>query len=270
MKTLFKQGFEVYKSLTDDMKQALGLKAYADQLSYITQVFKDVNEYLDEKQKETVKKLNTAYEQSVDGLDKAYHVVSAIKEQAKTLARVLSSSVPEESRPKKMWDACRYFSRFAKQTEAKVSKAEQKLKEAGITLNQIGAEIDSIMSKLETVQENFVEEKRAEQQKKRAEAYGGAAAGIVGGFVGLVISYSIAAGVTEGMTIPQIEKRFKEQRDKISGYIAGFSKMSRDTATLAKQIDAKSHSGHYGVMIQLHFGFVINVIISGSVYSLVL
>ena len=29
-------------------------------------------------------------------------------------------------------------------------------------------------------------------------------------------------------------------------------------------------SGHYGVMIQLHFGFVINVIISGSVYSLVL
>ena len=45
--------------------------------------------------------------------------------------------------------------------------------------------------------------------KLRKEAYGGAAAGIAAGLFGLIISYSIAAGVLEGKLIPELTKKLK-------------------------------------------------------------
>jgi hemolysin E len=46
--------------------------------------------------------------------------------------------------------------------------------------------------------------------KVRAEAYGGAAAGVVLGPFGLIISYAVAAGIVEGKLIPELEQKFGE------------------------------------------------------------
>ncbi|TLP80878.1 hemolysin E, partial [Streptococcus pneumoniae] len=45
--------------------------------------------------------------------------------------------------------------------------------------------------------------------KIRKEAYAGAAAGVVAGPFGLIISYSIAAGVVEGKLIPELKNKLK-------------------------------------------------------------
>lgn len=49
--------------------------------------------------------------------------------------------------------------------------------------------------------------------KIRKEAYGGAAAGVVAGPFGLIVSYSIAAGVVEGKLIPELKKKLKSVQD---------------------------------------------------------
>ena len=70
-------------------------------------------------------------------------------------------------------------------------------------------------------------------------AYGSALVGLIAGPCGLIISYSIAAGVTEGLTIPQIEADFAKQRKIMAGYITGFEKMHTETEELKQEIDAK-------------------------------
>jgi hemolysin E len=49
---------------------------------------------------------------------------------------------------------------------------------------------------------------QAQVDKLRKEAYAGAAVGVIGGPLGLLIAYSIAAGVLEGQLIPQLRKGF--------------------------------------------------------------
>ena len=235
---LLKQGLEVYSSLKDDMSRALGLKEYAEHLSRIVQSFKDVNKYLDESEKAILEKLTAAHDKSQEGLDKAAVVVTVIKEQSASLVSVLEPSGVGTDQ-EKMWAACQYFSAFAKDMEEKVKEAEDALREASNILEGAQNELLSIVNTLKRVQDQFVREKQAAQASARAAAYGGAAAGLILGPIGLIISYSIAAGVTEGLTIPDIEADFQTQRNTISGYIGGFKKMSEETKELQEQLDAK-------------------------------
>ncbi|ENO4813871.1 TPA: hemolysin HlyE, partial [Shigella sonnei] len=50
---------------------------------------------------------------------------------------------------------------------------------------------------------------QSQVDKIRKEAYAGAAAGVVAGPFGLIISYSIAAGVVEGKLIPELKNKLK-------------------------------------------------------------
>ena len=238
MPELLKQGMEVYESLKDDMSRALGLKEYAEQLSRIVQSFKDVNKYLDESEKAILEKLNEAHDKAQEGLDKACIVVTVIKEQSSVLVSVLEPS-EDETAHEKMWAACQYFAGFAKDMEEKVKEAETALRDASNILRGAQSELLSIVNTLKRVQDQFVKEKQAAQASARAIAYGSAAAGLILGPIGLIISYSIAAGVTEGLTIPDIEADFAKQRQTISGYIEGFKKMSEETKELQEQLEAK-------------------------------
>ena len=235
---LLKQGMEVYKSLKDDMSRALGLKKYAEHLSNIVQTFKEVNKYLDESEKAIMEKLTTAHARAQEGMDKAAVVVTVIKEQSGALVSVLDPSAVGTDQ-EKMWAACQYFSSFAKEMEEKVKEAEDALREASNILQGARNELLAIVNTLKRVQDQFVKEKKEAQAAARAEAYGGAAAGLIFGPIGLIISYSIAAGVTEGLSIPNIEKDFQAQRDTISGYIKGFEDMSAETKALQEKLDAK-------------------------------
>ena len=238
MPELLKQGLEVYNTLKDDMQKAMGLKQYAEHLSQIVQAFKEVNKYLDESEKAIIQKLTGAHDKAQEGLDKATVVVTVIKEQSNALASVLHPSGVGTDQ-EKMFAACQYFSSFAKDMEKKVEDAERALRDASNILEAAQNDLSSIVSTLKRVQDQFINEKKAAESKARAAAYGGAAAGLIFGPIGLIISYSIAAGVTEGLTIPDIEKDFETQRETITGYINGFKSMSAETKALQKKLDSK-------------------------------
>ena len=235
---LLNQGLKVYYTLKDDVQKALGLKAYAEHMSHITQILKEVNQHLDENEREIARKLDEAYDLSQKGMEKATVVVSVIREQSNALALVLSDTVPG-AKHDKLWAACQYFSGFAKDIEVKVNEAQDVLREASSKLYSTRNDIRSIIKTLERVQNNFIAERKAAEATTRAGAYTGALAGLIAGPIGLIISYSIAAGVTEGLTIPQIEADFANQREIISGYIDGFENMYSETEALQKSLDTK-------------------------------
>lgn len=54
---------------------------------------------------------------------------------------------------------------------------------------------------------------KSKVDKIRKDAYGGAAAGVIAGPFGLIISYSIAAGVVEGKLIPELVKKLNEVKN---------------------------------------------------------
>ena len=235
---LLKQGLKVYDTLKDDVQKALGLKAYAEHMSHITQILKEVNQHLDENEREITRKLDEAYNLSQKGMEKATVVVSVIREQSSALALVLSDTAPG-AKHDKLWAACQYFSGFAKDIEVKVNEAQDVLREASSTLYSTRNDIRSIIKTLQRVQSTFIAERKAAEAATRAGAYTSALAGLIAGPLGLIISYAITAGVTEGLTIPQIEEDFANQREIISGYIDGFENMYSETEALQKSLDTK-------------------------------
>ena len=237
---LLKEGLEVYKTLKDDMQRALGLKQYAEHLTNIVETFRKVNEYLNESEKAVLDKLNSAHRLAQEGLDKAAVVVTVIKEQSRTLVLVLDPSTTGTDQ-EKMFGACQYFATFAKAMEEKVKEAEDALREASDILHNAQSELTSIVNTLQRLQNQFIEERKKAEAEARREAYGGAAAGIILGPIGLILAYSIAAGVTEGHTIPEIEEDFKRQRKRMAGYIEGFEKMWEQTKELQEGLDGKRH-----------------------------
>ena len=238
MPELLKQGLEVYNTLKADMQKALGLKAYAKHLTHITRALKEINEHLDDKQQAIAKKLDKAYGLSQEGMEKATVVVSIIKTQCSALVELLSESNPGEKHDK-LWSACQYFSGFAKEMDVKVNEAQDVLRKASHTLYSTQNDIRTIIDTLKRVQDNFIAEEKAAAAKVRTEAYTGAMAGLVAGPLGLIISYSIAAGVTEGLTIPNIEEDFANQQKTLDGYVDSFEEMQSETKDLQERLDTK-------------------------------
>ena len=238
MENWFERGLVVYKGLKEDMQKALGFKEYAEQLSHITLTLKSVNKHLDAEERAIVDKLDKAYELAQEGLEKATVVVTVIKEQSSALLRTLSEATPGADH-QKMFTACLYFSAFAKVTEVKVREAQDVLRKASIALYTSLNDIRSIIKTLKRVHNQFIQAKRAAQARARTGAYLGALAGLIAGPCGLIISYSIAVGITEGLTIPQIEADFAKQRRTMARYISGFENMYTETEELQEEIDTK-------------------------------
>ena len=236
--SLLEQGLNVYNTLREEIQKALGLKAYAEHMTRITQTLKEVNKYLDENEQKIAKKLDEAYNLTQKGLEKATVVVSVIREQCSALSLVLSDVVPGQKYDK-LWAACQYFSTFAKDIEVKVNEAQDALREASGELYSARNDIRSIIKTLKRVHEEYIEERKAAEAAARAGAYPSALAGLLAGPIGLIISFSIAAAVTEAHTIPKIEEDFANQRKIISGYIDGFENMYSETETLQKRLDEK-------------------------------
>ena len=72
---------------------------------------------------------------------------------------------------------------------------------------------------------------QSQVDKIRKEAYAGAAAGIVAGPFGLIISYSIAVGVVEGKLIPELKNKLKSVQNF-------FTTLSNTVKQANKDIDA--------------------------------
>ena len=94
-----------------------------------------------------------------------------------------------------------------------IGKAITKLEASTKSFNDAQGLITTLTNQLDTDFKQGSSYYKAAVQKVRIQAYCGAATGVVFlGPIGLAISYSIAAGVTEGHLIPKLEKAFNETK----------------------------------------------------------
>jgi hemolysin E len=94
--------------------------------------------------------------------------------------------------------------------EKKLGDAQTSLQESSISFNGAAGEISTLKTQLSndfTAGSTYYE---GQVNKLRTEAYAGAAVGLVAGPFGLIISYSIAAGVVEGQLVPALMAKFDE------------------------------------------------------------
>lgn len=108
----------------------------------------------------------------------------------------------------------------------------KKMSDGQAQLEQCSMNFNNVAGKLTTLQSRLVNDFDAKSSyfqgkvnKLREEAYGGAAVGILAGPFGLIISYSIAAGVVEGQIIPQL----KEKMGSVKKFYDDLAKTIDDT-----------------------------------------
>lgn len=233
---LFKQGLLIYEGFLNGMERAQGLKQYAENLSHIMQIMNEVNNDLTDQERELAKTLGEAYELSQKGMDKAVFMVTMIEQQSSLLALILAETGPGSDK-EKLFTACASFATFAKDVDSKLSEARDALRDASTKLFSAQNGINSIVNTLKRVHDNFIDKQKKAVARQRSEVYGAAAVGILAGPIGLLISYGIASGVLEGMTIPEIKKDFERQRGRVSGYVADLKKMRSETKDLLDELD---------------------------------
>lgn len=96
----------------------------------------------------------------------------------------------------------------------------KKMDAAQTKLLQSSASFNNAAGKLTTLHSRFTNEfdsKSSYYQGKvnqiRTEAYAGAAAGVIGGPLGLIIAYAIAASTVEGKLIPELNQKLNEVKN---------------------------------------------------------
>ncbi len=92
----------------------------------------------------------------------------------------------------------------------KMNEAQEALGKSSKSFNEASGQLSVLTTQLS---QDFAEGSsyyNNQVDKLRKEAYGGAAAGVIGGVFGLIVSYSIAAGVLEGELIPALKRKFQE------------------------------------------------------------
>ena len=175
-------------------------------------------------------------------MQKAIVAVSVIKSQCDVLLAVLQQNVPAEQQKEKFYTACVYFGAFAKDIEVKITEAENELVSASSKLYEARLKIVTVTDTLKMVHDTLSSEMEEAVAKQRATSYGAAIVGAILGPIGLIISYSIAAGVTEGKTVNDLRQQFTEQRGKVSKYIKDFDVMKNNTDSLKASLDKKKDS----------------------------
>lgn len=110
----------------------------------------------------------------------------------------------------------------------KMTVAQASLHASSKSFNDASGHISSLRTQLNN---DFVEGSNyydMQVDKLRKEAYGGAAVGLVLGPFGLLISYSIAAGVLEGKLIPALKEKLEEMKEHFEALEGIISKASDD------------------------------------------
>ncbi|EER6637145.1 hemolysin HlyE [Escherichia coli] len=113
----------------------------------------------------------------------------------------------------------------------KLNEAQKSLLVSSQSFNNASGKLLALDSQLTN---DFFRKKQLFQSqvdKIRKEAYAGAAAGVVAGPFGLIISYSIAAGVVEGKLIPELKNKLKSVQNF-------FTTLSNTVKQANKDIDA--------------------------------
>lgn len=105
-----------------------------------------------------------------------------------------------------------------------------KLEAASRSFNEADGELTVLHKRLTEDFDTKSQYFNAQVDKIRKEAYAGAAAGVVAGPFGLIIAYSIAAGVVEGKLIPELKERMVSVKAFFERIQADITKTQTDIA----------------------------------------
>lgn len=89
----------------------------------------------------------------------------------------------------------------------KMTISQKKLADSSMTFNKASGQLVELNERLKSEFNSNSSYYKTQVEKIRKEAYAGAAAGIAAGPFGLMISYSVAAGVVEGKLIPALNEK---------------------------------------------------------------
>lgn len=92
----------------------------------------------------------------------------------------------------------------------KMTAGQVRLQQSSTNFNSVAGKLTTLYSRLTNDFDSASSYYQGKVDKIRKEAYAGASVGVVGGPFGVIISYSIAAGVVEGKLIPELTNRFEE------------------------------------------------------------
>lgn len=232
---LMKEGISTAKELKDAFDGVLGLKQYAETLEKIVDTMSKVNDQLEEKNKEIAEKFTIAHNESHAALLQADTVIKVIKKQTENFIRVVETpGIPAAVH-------IDVFLTFLTEIQPVVDKASKDLQTARGSLTVAINRVPNLLTNLEALKNKAINEQKRAEATQRAESYGWAAVGVLFGPVGLVVSYSIAAGVTEGCLIENIEKAFEKQKSLMDGYKSDFESMKNNAEALKTKIDGKAN-----------------------------
>ena len=238
---LLKKGLETYLTLKEEMERALGLKEYAEHLSDIVVILRDVNQYLSENEKAIFEKFNNAHSLAKEGLEKAVLVVAIIRDQCQALRSVLDP-LAVGTNEQKMYAALQYFVEFAKSVEKKVEDAVSTLRKASDMLYNVRNDTLSIVETLQRLHEDINSKRRVASARRRRRRRWAVGLAVASGLVLSPIVSGVAAATGIRFTniqVQKIEKHYTHLRNKIDEYIRGFEVMAMETKEQQERLDAK-------------------------------
>lgn len=110
------------------------------------------------------------------------------------------------------------------------------LEKCSLSFNSMSGKLTELDTQLKNDADVKSEYFNHQVDKLRKQAYGGAAAGLVLGPFGLIISYSIAAGVLEGKLIPELKKKLEEVKKFFENLRAQVASSNTDIDKAKKEI----------------------------------
>jgi len=123
----------------------------------------------------------------------------------------------------------------------KMTAAQAKLDAASLAFNGASTKVIALRAQLKNDFSEAGAYYQSQVEKMRREAYGTAATGIFAGPFGLIITYSIAAGVVEGKLIPELQAKLEEVRNYFNTVdtllVSSDADMAKSKETLKKEIN---------------------------------
>jgi hemolysin E len=201
----------------DTANQALDLYNRAiDQLipwKTYEETIKEIDRYKDEYSKSASEMVGNVKTLLMDAQDRYYSSTQEIYQWCGLARNLLPIYISALDDPAKLEAQRVIILKVLDEGITKMGSAIVRLEQCSSSFNEAAGGLTRLDAQLG----NDFSEKSSyyEQQvdKLRKQAYGGAAAGIALGPFGLIISYSIAAGVLEGKLIPELKKKLKSVED---------------------------------------------------------
>ncbi|MFP1591214.1 hemolysin HlyE [Escherichia coli] len=166
----------------------------------------------------------------MDSQDKYFEATQTVYEWCGVATQLLAAYIFIIDKLMKNMHAEEHLSSGTHSAFTKLMKAQKSLLVSSQSFNNASGKLLALDSQLTN---DFRKKQLFQSQvdKIRKEAYAGAAAGVVAGPFGLIISYSIAAGVVEGKLIPELKNKLKSVQNF-------FTTLSNTVKQANKDIDA--------------------------------